>query len=553
MFFGDQRGTIAISTAVGGIVVIAAMGAVFDGAQIFTAHQSLQNVADTTALAALQSEDMGERERIAVIREVIGEYVEANGDRRDIAIADIKIDGAKEVAVTLSDPVDLVFGHAVGLGTFDVKARAVSKAFDEVPGDEEAHVLTSVSFVIDLSESMGNDWAGSMTKLNAVKSAVTTAFANVGNETQTGLYPFDWGLEAPRVVPLQPGANETLTSLSYSAPAEGSVASLAMESALADQQADAAINPGATRYVVYVADGGVDAEKGDVQGDMLTDAEIFPAGVDASCMGGHGQVVSAQNKLAKEVEQALAVQGVAQLESWPGVDDYTEEALKHTGGDMGESMARRRILREMSAELLMRDGNVPPETLHAAMSEATERNALGGGLDNISENMADELNIGIATDDDELGNRLEDVSEDFADLVIEEQALLARCEPMQRKRVLDACEAFRADGIAVLALDMAMPGTDGSELSKQCVFGRPDAPTVGKPQFDRRRGPAPAPDLANGMPDAFEPGVPYTSEDGSIYVYVDTPEAMRRALVTLTDVTMTPAETSAERVVRLVR
>lgn len=115
----NDRGNIAILTALALTVLLGMAGLVIDGARLYAERQHLQTVADAAALAGAQNlpEDPGEARQQAY------DYVSGNG--ADPGGAEVTVTGdGRRIRVHLTDSVPMGFARVLGFDEVTVTAAA---------------------------------------------------------------------------------------------------------------------------------------------------------------------------------------------------------------------------------------------------------------------------------------------------------------------------------------------------------------------------------------------------------------------------------------------
>lgn len=514
-FFRDTSGNLSIISGVVGLLLLTAVGASLDGGRMFTTKQQLQSITDAAALMATQPEDIDKSARVSMAETSISNHVEQIGGL-NITGTEIDVrDNGKQVYVSLTASVPMLFGGVLGE---DIRQVSVSSLAEETSSSSSfPQSVQSMSIVLDLSESM-DDKLEQETRLQMVRSTMSDYLASRSSGAlSTGLYPFNWGIVDAQTIPLQLGSADVIRGLTASGTREGSAPASAMEMAVNDQLNDT----NGDRFLIYITDGSVDIDKADERGRYLRDSQIFGNNAPALCRNTPPDLLRAQDELAEDLLTSVADFGLA-LTGWTGPGAFDDDKVKYDSNDsIAEGQAKRKLLLQLSAETIVRDGNLSGTSL-----------SLTSGLvnfNNIGNSLANTLNI-------LLGSR---------DTLVEEQNEFDRiCKPIQEQRVIDACEAARDDGVRVVAVNLSDEHGAAAPITQDCVFGARDVSANGTTDTTifPYRDATPVRQNSDGITTQFN------SQDGSVYAVVSNRNELRAVLDSL----MPSQVNNAERTVRLV-
>ena len=537
--FSDTRGSLAITAAVGGVVMVGVVGAAFDASRLVGSHHTLQALADTAAVAAMTPEGLSSKERDRIARSVVRETASQNNYDIDVDRTAVKVGegptGDQRVTVSLTSDVDLVFGGAVGLNSYSIGASAT--ATETFESGDALGALTAISYVVDLSSSMDGDLE-SLPKLQMVKAAIQQATTGPHAPEAAGLYPFNWGTVDDKVVPLQPGSAAVANAITTAQTNSGSVPSDAFERVVQDIAARNGEDE--KNIVVYITDGGIQTEKADTRGQYVSDADYFPAGVPGGCRNIADRAETAQNELAQYMLKVVNDYGIA-LDTWDDPQAFDDDLVKFDSNDsIAETIAKQRFLVEASTEVLVRNGGVAPEAL--------ERNWTMPGLNTGVVNAANPMIPGGEING--LIEQLNYVAGERRNLRKELEKWDRKCVPEQKRRVMDACTVIRENASSsVVAVDLSVETGAAADVTRQCAFG--EIPTKrgrgGETNVD-----FPFPGLtAVGGTGSGDP-LRYTDENGSVYVQIENLRDLGGLLESLTEELNSTAK-APERTVQLSR
>lgn len=522
MFTRDTRGTIAVSAAIGGLVMVAAIGVAFDASKMVSEHHTLQAVADAAALAATLPEDISDRERVNLVTRAVEDYQRQTGERLRLQppVVDVQNRGER-VTVALSSDVELIFGGAVGLSEKSVTARATAEEAEE--GGESAGMLaTAISFVVDASrdDAKRNQTLANLRRaLNAELSV-----APDDGSVRTGLYPFNWGAVEGNTSVLQAGSDNTLGALNVLLDQEGSVPGEALELAVADTAAD----PASSRYVVITLDSEIDMDRADTPGQMLTGTDMFDGTPPPQCLTSSPDIIRAQDELAQYLLKTQNDHGVT-FTGWTEPYPFDDDHVKFDSNDSpAESYRKRELLLRLADEVLTREARLGATDMAVDVLRGTPAVEL-------------EDTLGLPED---LEENLEDVYMETANLAVEHDRFVEVCRPVQVERVFEQCETAKDSNVKVVGLNMSGENGPAARPTRQCVLG----------------GSAPV-ELADMDPTARAIYLALGEErvevapDGSIYVAVSSIDDSRAVIREILNSVRTAPSASnvTERSVRLVR
>ena len=531
MFAKDTRGTIAISTGVAGLVIVGAIGIAIDTSRAMSHSNSLQSLADTAAVAALQPEVATASERQVIVDNVVQQHLQLNeSDAVQVSVKVSETVPGEDLRVELGREVDLIFGDMIGKGSVRLSNSAEAEA---VYGAEAlsgvATIIPSVSVVLDLSESM-SDRMGNVRKVDWARSTMNSFLGRLNgdaSEVRTGLYTYNWGADANSTAPLAPGTAHTSTALAVAQADTGSVPAPAVEAAVSDLVAET----GTPRTLVYVADGAVDSGMSDKVGQYLTDADIFPPGAPAVCMNIPPALIDAQDQAAQHLLKAVEDHNLA-TPDWQDLGAFDDDKVKFDSNDDPATAYRKReLVLTMSKTTLLGNGNHVLDGGNGALVNKSAKKLTGKSK--------------------ELTEQLGYLKDWYKVLRKEQELWKEQCRPVQEERVVDACDLARMEDIRLMGVDLSGQEGPAAEVTRNCVFGDVDA----KDDADRDH----IPDYADhdgagglGAPD----GNTYVAADGSVYIVATDLASVQYQLDRLVrevNGTLQTADAATTRRVRLVR
>ena len=523
MFVQDTRGTIAITSAVTGLVLFAAIGVGVDTARMVSKKHSLQGMADAAALAATVPEDIADSERETLVGRAVEDYKRQTGETLRILPPEVSIENqGGRVTVALQGEVELLFGGVLGFNEKPVRAEATAEETEQGP-DTLGTLATAVSFVVDASS---DGRTGESVTLRALRSVLNTELASVRADgtVQTGLFPFNWGSVDGQTSTLQLGSANTLGALNALTSREGSVPAEALEAAIADQQASGA----ARRYVVLTLDSEIDVNRSDDPGAMIPETEIFGAAPPAQCLTTPPDMIRAQDELAQYLLKSQNDHGMI-LEGWTEPFPFDDDYVKYDSGDtLAEGYRKRELLLRMSSGILTGVGGLDEDDVEIEEDEF--------------EIPLPAAAVGVL--DFDARENVNRVNRENANLSREQKAFEEVCMPVQVKRVYDSCDSAKASGMKVVGVNMSGDHGPASRVTRECVLG--DADPVTQDQMDP---------TAQAIVAALGAERAQVAPDGSIYVVVSSIEEGRLVVRELINTARQQpnASTMSERSVRLVR
>ena len=536
-----SAGNMAISTAVAGSVLTLSVGAAIDGARMVGHANEIQAIADTAALAAMHPDEMSfdQRKRLAI--QTIESTLEQTPRSFELQDPMIYTDEATQtVEVDLTARVPMLFGSLLGEDGRVVRGNAVAGEFE---GGENGGYLgkVSLSFVLDASLSMDDPLKNSR-RLDAIRAAVSDVFGGATSNDpnmpiEAAIYPFEWGMTDERMDPLQPGTQGLIDALAYLTTSEGSVPGEALEKAVDEQIGEARDGENVRRVVIYITDGGVDAEKSDTQGQMISDAQFFPNG--AACAVPI-QLEQALDNLAHEIEKVMDEDGATPI--MPDGSAFTDKnQLRYEDDDSdAENYARMQNALAVASEVLIdrldmtgsfpgsQGGAVNPGLTPAAAVSNVQALELGGGAVNWNGMGGHYRHL---RDD---RKALNDLLDNWKDT----------CRPMQEVRVVKACDRAQDNGIEIMAIDLSGEEASAEEITTSCVFDDPDTAANESDNM-------PQPTVLGGT--GSETSMTYEAADGSVYAVINDEASLRKLLRTLLPEKLTMTTAKANREVRLIR
>lgn len=490
-FLADTQGNLSIVAAIAGTLLLTAVGASMDGGRLISTKMQLQSITDAAALMGAKPENISDEARSTLALRSVDAHVER---RAGLTLHDRNVqvtDDGSTVKVRLTAEVPLLFGAFLGGSTRHVSVSSVAQE------NTSSHLsAVSISVVLDLSTSM-QDRFDTGSRIAAVKAAVSETFnmiqSRYGSEAaaqaqiSTGLYPFNWGMVDGEVVALQPGTNTVVEAMNFMPLSEGSVPPSAIEAALADQ-----ITSGTgDRYIVYVTDGRVDDERGDVPGQFIGSHGGLAGAASAQCEGAKDSLEASSQQVKSDYMNANY-----RFSNWgPG---YTARFLTAIEND--------------------------PNHLMTTVDHYIDDNT-GNGRHN--------------------GTKLRKVIESRNDNILMEAEYLSLCTASQTARVLNTCDEARDDGVSIIAINMAEENKSASLITDYCALGHFDLEDDGDTDAQGAGRPGPFSDEANGDNTDFEMKVSIDGKSRS--ARVSELGHLREVLSTLL-----PEASQSERTVRLV-
>lgn len=582
MFFSDNRGTIAISSAVGGLMLVGVVGASYDVSTLVSDHNTLQAVADAAALAAAQPQKASVSERKRIANATVDDYLRQTGSDLDVDRRKVTVEAsADRVSVQLGTMTDLVFGDMIGKGTVGVAAQAVAQGRSERPPIYN-NAGVSISFVLDLSDSMDTKTDGKR-RLDRVKSSIKDALTSAWDQdVDAGLYPFSWGPAETFQVPLQDGTGGVIAKLNLLTTSEGSVPSSSMESAV-----DALSGAGAAqkKVLVYITDGGVDYTRGDRPGHYLGNADILSPDNGKACgkaekkrdhrIGKSLQKLeelleAAKDKdatirgitprVAMEIDGAVLVPGVGITLAPAGattvnLDDSTRPVQQITEDSVLPGIDGDGLLGGALGSLGPGGpgvGSAVADSGTLSMEIAETLTALSTYIeydDDSPELTVFELDDGDVETETLKGEGVNSFLSAGRKVLLAESNYIEACQPVQIQRVIEACERARNENIDIHTVNLSGETGSASVVSNACALGDAgmwspikdseiDKSNEGVLETTADGEPVPLPDTEKGR-------------DGSVYVVSEDASELRDLLLNILP-ERTPTKTT-KRVVRLVR
>ncbi len=536
-----SAGNMAITTAVAGSVLTLSVGAAIDGARMVGHANEIQNLADTAALAAMHPADMtfDQRERLAL--QTIESSLKQTPRKFELQKPTVYTDKSSQtVEVDLTAKVPMLFGSLLGEDGRVVRGNAVAGEYD---GGQNGGYLGKValSFVLDASLSMDEPLKRSR-RLDAIRAAVSDVFGGATSNDpnmpiEAAIYPFEWGMTDERMDTMRPGTQGLIDALAYLTTSEGSVPAESLEKAVDEQINEAREGDNVRRVVIYITDGGVDAEKSDKQGKMVKDGEFFPNGAACAVPIQLGQAL---DDLAYEIEKVMDVDGATPI--MPDGSAFTDKnQLRYEDAESdAENYARMQDALAVASEVLIdrldMTGSFPDSgggalnlglTPDAAVSNV-QALELGGGA--INWNGLGQHYGNLRAD----RKALDDLMETWKDT----------CRPMQEVRVIEACDRAQDKGIEIMAIDLSGEEASAEEITTTCVFDDPDTP-------ENESDNMPQPTVLGGT--GSETSMTYEDADGSVYAVINDEASLRKLLRTLLPEKLTMTSAKADREVRLIR
>jgi Flp pilus assembly protein TadG len=506
MFIKSEKGSLGIPAAIGGLVMVGAVGAAFDVSRLVTERHTLQSMADAAALAATMPDDISTQERQALAKATIDDYLRQTGETLAVNLDSFDVAGDGErVSLTLASRKDLVFGGIVGMSDHTVKASSTAAEVTGADANAGAAILTSISFVVGYTDTMSGRSMSSVS-LMGVKSAVASALMGVDEDSlETSFYPYNWGTDQTNTVPLQPGVTSTLQALLNANSSEGSVPSDAMEQATADQTDN---SKPVEKYVVFITDSSVDNEKSDVRNQYLSDGAVVDGG-NLTCRTIPDELIAEQDELVDRIEEVLENETMP-LSSWTWGGEFDDDLVEHDDGDsIADGFRKREMLDKLSAEMLIRYGDANADRVHDP--EAWQW----------MDTDWDVSQFGFLTWIQGQRRRF----------LLEKMKYEETCSPVQERRVLDACETARSDDVRIVGIDISGEDAAGTQLVQECVFGEL-IPKVSDAEIDSDTGSDEFPFADAQLVEGLSPFDPdkYVGPDGSIYVSVSSTSELRSVL-----------------------
>ena len=538
-FCVGSAGNMAITTAVAGSVLTLSVGAAIDGARMVGHANEIQNLADTAALAAMHPADMtfDQRERLAL--QTIESSLKQTPRKFELQKPMVYTDKSSQtVEVDLTAKVPMLFGSLLGEDGRVVRGNAVAGEYDS--GQNGGYLgKVALSFVLDASLSMDDPLKQSR-RLDAIRAAVSDVFGGATSNDpnmpiEAAIYPFEWGMTDERMDTMQPGTQGLIDALAYLTTGEGSVPAESLEKAVDEQINEAREGDNVRRVVIYITDGGVDAEKSDTQGQMISDAQFFPAGAACAIPT---QLEQAMDNLADEIEKVMDEHGATPVlpDGRPFTDD--DQLEYDDDGSDAKNYARMQDSLAVATDLLINRLN---------MTGSFPGNGGGGfGLTPgaaVSNVQALEMGGG-AVNWNGLGGHYRHLRDDRKALNDLLDNWKDTCRPMQEVRVVKACDRAQDNGIEIMAIDLSGEEASAEEITTTCVFDDPDTAVNESDNM-------PQPTVLGGT--GSETSMTYEAADGSVYAVINDEASLRGLLRTLLPEKLTMTSAKADREVRLIR
>ena len=342
-FWRNAQGNLTITTSIVGLMLATAVGAALDGSRLFTTHQSLQSITDAAALAAAMPEKASNAKREGIAEGTIQKHSDQLRKFERVSETVEVIGTGEQVRVTLSAEVPLLFAGVLGAESRRVSATSLAEETTS-----SSMPATSLSVVLDLSSSMA-DRFDSGSKSAAIRAALTTALKNMEASMggpdmaklnlSSGLYSFNWGGMDNETVELEPGVTNSLDALVNMALGEGSVPSSAIEAALEDQIDEKKKMGNRERFLIYVADGGVDNEKADERGRYLPQNAILSPESSPQCPAALDETEKAREMLAQHYNNLVRTRGL----NLPLVTPDTDDLIARVSAIQGTVQGSQRL------------------------------------------------------------------------------------------------------------------------------------------------------------------------------------------------------------------
>lgn len=452
-FAKDTRGNVAITAAIMGTVLLTATGAAVDGGRFITTKQKLQSIADAAALAAMTPEFASESKRVQIAQTAVDSYANGQGGTLDFSDPDLAFNLDGSVAtLSLSTEVPMLFSAFLPQKTGRVSV--VSRVEENYSADTNA---LSISVVLDLSDSMAGDFDNS-SKMAAVQAAVKETLASIesqfggkaaaATQVSTGIYPFNWGLVDGEAVPLSPGTDAVMDSMTYLSLAEGSVPSMAMEAAVSDQIAESQINRDRDRFIFYISDGKVEEDKSDIAGRYLRNIDMFESPDVTGCIDFAADLMRAD--LALNPTETSAPTAASPLRDANQTDADDKQSRK------------KRLIRGIATFLGF---NVSSE------NNGNAGNTPNGNANGWDKNGKRDKN-GKVKGDKHAGHdhNKPDLGDEVA-RVDDRTEYLETCRPIQPVRVAQACEMAREAGVTIVGVNLSGEDGPATNIMDVCVNG----------------------------------------------------------------------------------
>ncbi|MEM9999648.1 MAG: pilus assembly protein [Pseudomonadota bacterium] len=201
-FAGDERGNFALLTAVGGVMMMTAVGLSVDVSRALTAQTHLSNAVDAAVLSTTRLVTLGKMTEEEAKKEV-QKFLFANFDSQrygvDPTITQVTIDSAART-MRVAAHIDLPTAF---IGIAGVKTQKVNWTSEAAFSNQKIEV----AMALDITGSMGDKIASSgEIKLDALKDAATGAVDTLTsgpaakNRVRIGLVPYARTVDAAPVI-----------------------------------------------------------------------------------------------------------------------------------------------------------------------------------------------------------------------------------------------------------------------------------------------------------------------------------------------------------------